>query len=341
MNGLCLLKQFPIYYKADLDEVSIERIQDKMNDAFAEFPRGAKCTRCREYPNIRLASHHTILCSSCFLHYFRTAVQRAMKKFRIKKDQPILIAVSGGKDSLALWAVLSELGYSVKGIHLNLGIGDFSGASVEAIEKFAADRQLTWSEYSVETALGFTLPEIRKRTRRAICSVCGTIKRQLINRLTINEGFLNLAMGHNLDDEAGRLLGNMVRHRTQYLEKQYPYLPSTHPRLPAKLKPLYRLEAHEIRTYCKLMHIAPLEMKCPFSRGATSHLFKEALSFLEHKMPGTKRDFLFTYVNRRKPPQPESPYQVCRECGEPSYGNLCSVCNILGRVSGKGESETL
>ena len=308
-----------------------------MSDIFAEFPVGAKCTRCRAHPNIRLASHHTILCSSCFLHYFRTAVQRAMKKFRIKQDQPILVAVSGGKDSLALWAALSELGYPTKGIHLNLGIDGFSQASVEATARFAEDRQLSWSEYSVETTIGFSLPEIQKRSRRAICSICGTIKRQLINRLTINEGFSNLAMGHNLDDEAGRLLGNMVRHRTQYLDRQYPYLPSTHPRLPAKLKPLYRLEAKEIRAYCKLMNIAPIEMKCPFSKGATSHLFKEALSFLENKMPGTKRDFLFTYIKRRTPPQPESPYRECRACGEPSYGELCSVCNILDRLNDKDE----
>lgn len=309
-----------------------------MKDVFAEFPAGAKCTRCRQHPNIRLTSHHTILCCSCFLHYFRTAVRRAMKKFPIERDQPILIAVSGGKDSLALWAALNELGYVTKGIHLDLGIGDFSKSSIDTVEKFAADRNLNWSHYSVAAALGFTLPEIQQRTRRAICSICGTIKRQLINRFSVNEGFHNLAMGHNLDDEAGRLLGNMVRHRTQYLDRQYPYLPSTHARLPAKLKPLYRLEDKEIRTYCKLMHILPLEMECPFSKGATSRTFQEALSFLEDKMPGTKRDFLYTFIDRRKPPQLESAFQACRVCGEPSYGEYCSVCNILRRMRGRAEA---
>jgi tRNA-5-methyluridine54 2-sulfurtransferase len=300
-----------------------------MNDAFAQFPPGAKCTRCKEPPSIRLTSHHAILCPDCFLHYFRTAVRRAMKKFGTGADQPLLVAVSGGKDSLALWNVLHELGYPTKGLHINLGIEVFSRASRETIERFARNRQLGWAEYSIQQELGYSLPEIAKGTRRKICSVCGTVKRQLLNRLTVREGFSCLAIGHNLDDEAGRLLGNMVRHRTQYLEKQYPFLPSTHPRLPAKLKPLYRLESHEIRTYCKLADITPVDAKCPFSRGATSHVFKEALHFLEGKMPGTKRDFLFTFLGQRKPPQPDSPYELCRVCGEPAYGNLCSVCNLL------------
>ena len=99
------------------------------------------------------------------------------------------------------------------------------------------------------------------------------------------------------------MLGNIVRHRRQFFEKQYPYLPSNHPRLPVKLKPLYRLDAREIRTYCRIKEIIPLAAKCPHSRGATSHAYQEALELLESKMPGTKRDFLFSYIDSRKPPR--------------------------------------
>ena len=40
----------------------------------------------------------------------------------------MLVAVSGGKDSLALWDVLIELGYQTTGLHLSLGIGDLLGS---------------------------------------------------------------------------------------------------------------------------------------------------------------------------------------------------------------------
>ncbi|NTU48814.1 MAG: hypothetical protein HGA84_07405, partial [Syntrophobacteraceae bacterium] len=230
---------------------------------------------------------------------------------------------------------LQDLGYPTRGIHIHLGIDEFSDASEEAVRIFAEQRGLPFTTHSLKQVFGYALPEIKQRTRRKICGVCGFLKRQLLNRLTIREGYQTLALGHNLDDEAGRLLGNMVRHRSQYFEKQYPFLPSSHPRIPAKLKPLYRLEAHEIRTYCHLTGIAHLATPCPFSRGATSHTFKEALDFLEGRMPGTKRDFLFSYLEGRNVPRADADFAVCRKCGEPAYEDVCSVCNLTDRLSGK------
>lgn len=299
---------------------------------YGELPLEAKCTRCKGTATIRMASHHANFCPPCFLRYFQTAVQRAMKTLGIQEPGPLMVAVSGGKDSLALWAILNELGYETRGLHLNLGIDGFSHSSEEAVRAFARERQLPLSIHSLKETFGYTLPEIKGRTRRKICGVCGFLKRQFMNRLTVREGFRYLALGHNLDDEAGRLLGNIVRHRTQYFAKQYPLLPSRHEKVPTRLKPLYRLEAHEIVTFCRLASIKPCEDPCPLSGGATSHVFKEALDFLEAKMPGTKRDFLFSYVDRRPPPPAHPDFGTCRRCGEAAYETICSVCSLLERL---------
>lgn len=300
---------------------------------FAEFPPGAKCQRCRTLPHIRLPSHHMNLCRDCFLHYVHTAVARAMKKFPLQPDTPLMVAVSGGKDSLAVWQILHELGYPTEGLHLDLGLNGFSEASLQAVSRFAEARNLPWQSHSLQEQFGQRLPELRRGIRRKTCSVCGLLKRQLLNRLTVQLGFRTLVVGHNLDDEAGRMLGNLLRHRSQYFAKQYPYLPSTPPRLPAKIKPLYRLESSEISIFCQASGIVPVARKCPFARGATSHAFKAALDLLETKMPGTKRDFLFSYLDRRGPPAPESAGTHCTRCGEPSYGDLCSVCNLLQQAA--------
>ncbi len=292
------------------------------------LPPGAKCTRCKARAEIRMLSHNANFCPDCFRIYFRTAVLRAMKWFDLPASTPLMVAVSGGKDSLAVWDVLHEAGYATKGLHVSLGIDEFSAASSESVRRFAESRGLSWVEYPMEEMFGYTIPAIRSKTRRAICSVCGLLKRQLLNRLCIREGYSALVVGHNLDDEAGRLLGNILRHRRQYIEKQSPFLPSPDPRLPAKLKPLYRLESHEIRTYCRLRDIHPLAAKCPMSRGATSHVVKEALDFLEAKMPGTKRDFLFTFLADRKTPAGAQYFGTCARCGQPAYADQCSLCNL-------------
>lgn len=297
------------------------------------LPESAKCRKCKSRGEIRLPSHNTIWCGGCFIQYCETAVVRAMKIFGITQETELLVAVSGGKDSLALWNILNNLGFRTKGIHVDLGIPSFSEASIDAVSEFAKSRNLTWTTCSLKEVFGWSIEEIRPRTRRSICSVCGTIKRQLLNRLTIRAGYSTLVSGHNLDDEAGRLLGNTLRHRTQYLDKQYPFLPGALPLLPARAKPLYRLESHEISAYCEFTSIRPHTAKCPLSRGATSHIVREALDFLESRMSGTKRDFYFTYLKNRKPPEFEGgEITVCRQCGEPAYMEICSVCSLKAQL---------
>ena len=43
----------------------------------------------------------------------------------------VLVAVSGGKDSLAVWDILVELGYEADGLYVGLGIGEYSDVSGE------------------------------------------------------------------------------------------------------------------------------------------------------------------------------------------------------------------
>ena len=44
-------------------------------------------------------------------------------------SEKILVAVSGGKDSLALWDILLDLGYDADGLYIDLGIGEYSSSS--------------------------------------------------------------------------------------------------------------------------------------------------------------------------------------------------------------------
>lgn len=304
-----------------------------MNDVLPPLPETAKCKRCKGRGEIRLPSHNTIFCRSCFLHFCETAVTRAMEKFGIPRETDLMVAVSGGKDSLAVWDILHNLGYRTRGLHIDLEITGFSEPSLDAVRDFASARGLSWARYSLKELFGWTVEDIRYRTRRSICSVCGMLKRQMLNRMTVREGYGALVSGHNLDDEAGRLLGNILRNRSEYFEKQYPYLPSTHPRFPAKLKPLYRLESEELRAYCRFANIRQHSARCPLSRGATSHVIKEALALMEAKMPGTKRDFLFSYLKNRRPPEGsgEAP-GLCESCGEPAYFRTCSVCHLKAQL---------
>ena len=106
-----------------------------------------KCTRCRAKAEVQLRAHNSAFCRPCYLFYFRRQVERAIAgEHMFAPAERLLVAVSGGKDSLALWDVLAELGYDTTGLYLGLGIGAYSARSHEKALKFAEQRELELRE---------------------------------------------------------------------------------------------------------------------------------------------------------------------------------------------------
>src|SRR5207302_5306221 len=103
--------------------------------------RSAKCSRCRRPAVIELRRHNAAFCGACFQRHVVEQVRRAVRHHRmLEPGQRVMVAVSGGKDSLALWDILLELGHPVTGMYLDLGIGEYSERSGAAARAFAAER---------------------------------------------------------------------------------------------------------------------------------------------------------------------------------------------------------
>jgi uncharacterized protein (TIGR00269 family) len=255
-----------------------------------------------------------------------------------EKSEPILVAVSGGKDSLALWDILIELGYETAGLHLSLGIGQYSDVSTEKTVRFAEQHALSLHSVSVAEE-GLAVPEVTRFTNRPACSACGTLKRHFFDRLAIDRGFPVLATGHNLDDEAARLLGNVLHWQMDHLARQRPVLEPTHERFVRKVKPLYRVTEYEMAVYSFFRGIDYIVDECPNSLGATQLAYKDVLNRLEASSPGTKLGFVQDFQRRARPAltaqATESGPGVCERCGMPAYGSLCSFCNMVREVERK------
>lgn len=304
--------------------------------SYKKLSPNAKCTRCKEKAEIHLPSHHANFCQNCFINYFNSSVIKVLNKAKINYSETILVAISGGKDSLAAWNALLELGYKTEGIHLDLGIPNFSEKSLASSIQFANTRKLKLNVYKLKDIFDYTILDIRKLSHRTICSVCGILKRSFLNRLAILLGYKYIATGHNLDDESSRLLGNILRNNEKHLLKSYPYLPFTEG-LAGRIKPLFRLEGEEIKIYCQIKNIDFYAEKCPYSKGATSHIYKEALQFLELKMPGTKRYFLYTYIEKLNKQsyqyKPTCSTTKCKICNNLSLSEICYICKIKQEIN--------
>jgi uncharacterized protein (TIGR00269 family) len=283
---------------------------------------------------IDLPRHNANFCAEHFLRLCRDQVAKAIHQFgMLAVGERVLVAVSGGKDSLALWDVLLELGYAADGLYLGLGIGAYSDESAAYARGFAKSRGATLVEVSLAHDHGYDIPTAARATKRVPCSACGLSKRHMFDQAAREGGYAVVATGHNLDDEAAVLFGNVLRWDTEYLARQLPALPAR-PGFPRKVKPLVRLTEREMAAYCVLRRIDYIVEECPMAAGNKHLGYKDALNAIERESPGAKAAFYFGFLERASAlfiPAAEAErgeLAPCARCGAPTTGEVCAFCRL-------------
>ena len=311
-----------------------------------------KCRVCRGPAVIDVRRHNANFCQPHFERYCLQQVERAIEDFAmVGTGDRLLVAVSGGKDSLAIWDLLIAAGYEADGLYVGLGIGDYSDTSAHHARSFAEQRSLVLREVDLRERYDLDIPTAAAVTRRVPCSACGLSKRHVFDAVAVEHGYDALVTGHNLDDEAAVLYGNVLRWQTEYLGRQHPVLPA-HDGFPRKVKPLVRLTERETAAYCVLRGIDYQVEECPMAEGNKHLVYKEALNALEQQSPGAKAAFYHGFLARGlerfedgtrtasdtgepdDQPVGAAGVQRCTTCGAPCSGERCAFCRLTDRVAG-------
>lgn len=305
-----------------------------------------KCQKCGALAVINMRQHRLRLCEIHFVEWFQGMVQRTIEKFEMfTPADRVLVAVSGGKDSLTLWDVLLRLGYQAEGMYIHLGIDEaiaYSESSLASCHRFVADHHPGAALQVVDVGgkYGQAIPDLARRTQRGRgkpCAVCGLVKRHIMNRVAREGGFSAIATGHNLDDEAAVLMQNTLHWQAGYLARQAPVLLEREG-LARKVKPLARIYERESAAYALVQGIDYIQEECPFARGSTTNFYKELLDRLELNSPGAKQQFYLSFLQAREAGQvafaetAAAELQPCSRCGQPTTaGDLCAFCRLWDR----------
>lgn len=294
-----------------------------------------KCKKCGEQAVIHLRAHNIALCKEHFVEFFEKRVQKGIDKFKMfDRKSKILVAVSTGKDSSAVLYALKRLGYRVEGLFLKMG--PHTNLAERVVKNIEVATGVRINIFDVtEDFGGLGTADIARIVKRPVCSICGIVRRHWMNRYAYENGFDVLVTGHNMDDEATFLFGNILNWQVDYMARQWPVLEKTHPKFVRKAKPLIYVTERETYAYVFLNGVPFLEQKCPFARGATSAQYKKHLNALEWEQPGVKHRLLFGYFETMKPllvSETKVELRECTVCGFPTTEEKCQYCKLVERV---------
>jgi len=301
------------------------------------------CFFCKSPTGIHLKEHRLSLCPTCYPSWVEDQVAKTIKRFKMFVPQEkILLAVSGGKDSLSLWQILTRLGYVVHAFYISLGIKEenYSDISKEKCLIMAQKLSLPLHIVDLQKESGYNLNQVSKAYYKT-CSACGVIKRYFMNQITLKENYSVVATGHNLDDEVSTLFGNVLRWDETYLNRQYPVIPPK-AGLAKKVKPLIFLSEKQVALYALTSEIDYIRHECPYSTHASSLRYKENLHQLESYNAGTLRFFLTNFLNFRKKQIKEQEEKkeikevalyLCSSCQQLSTSKMCKYCSIMQKVA--------
>ncbi len=209
------------------------------------------------------------------LEHVKNLTAKAIREFgMIEEGDKVLVAVSGGKDSLVLLDAIAGfrkfgiVDFSIEAIHIDVADVPYS-VNRNYLEKYCNELDVPFRFETIEA-------DIERRGKKAPCFVCSWHRRKTLFSYAKNNGFKKLALGHHMDDAVETLLVNMAYH-------------GNISSLPGKLKmfdgmlwlirPLILLRDSDTRKYAGIRGFELTEEECPYadttSRTVARNLLEE------------------------------------------------------------------
>ncbi len=197
-----------------------------------------------------------------------------------KGIEKVAIALSGGKDSLALIFLLHAIrgrGFPLFEIHAIHVDGEFScGAGVDA-----GFLKAICSELGVH----LTLRSSTQKREELECYRCSRERRRLIFEAAKEVGATTVAFGHHRDDSAQTLLLNLL-HKAEFAAN----LPKVHMHDYGVtiIRPLIYIDEASIKEFAKHHGFARISCQCPVGQNSKRKVVDQLIQEIEHHFPNVR-----------------------------------------------------
>lgn len=228
-----------------------------------------------------------------FINKVRLRAGKAINQYQMIKDNDtILVAVSGGKDSLSLLDILS---YRRKHLPIHYTLH----AAHIITEDVPYEIDVDWLQ-SFCVSLDVTLHIVRTRANlersgnNKPCFLCSRNRRKELFKLATDLGISTLAFGHHLDDAIETLVMNMAQHAN--ISSIPPTLSMFEGDIIA-IRPLILLADAELKRYSQLRGFVSLKKECPYEELTIRKTAREIINQMTQINPKARFNLFHSMSN--------------------------------------------
>lgn len=187
-------------------------------------------------------------------------VRRAVQDYNmISEGDRIAVGISGGKDSLAMLAVLKALQrfytkkFELEAITVNVG---FEGMNFEPVKEYC--NKIGVNYHIVDTEIADIV--FKERKEKNPCSLCAKMRKGALNSKVEELGCNKIALGHNRDDVIETFLMSLFYEGRIYCFSPYTYLSR---RKIASIRPLIYVPEKDVIGFARREEMPVVKNKCP------------------------------------------------------------------------------
>jgi len=309
------------------------------------------CTLCKRRDAVYMRPYSgEKLCAKCFIDSIEEKVRKTIAKHEMfQPNDKIMVAVSGGKDSISLLHILSKIEedfpkVSLCAVTVDEGIKGYRDEALKFAVKNCRKLGVEHFKTSFKDLFGVKLDKLVKMIQEKTpakdeltpCAYCGVLRRRALNVAAREAGVDKLATAHNLDDETQTILLNMIHGDALRIARVKPSMREKHTKLVQRVKPLCEVPEKEVAFYTYLLRIKFQGVPCPYASTALRNDIRVMLNRMEEKHAGIKFT-LFQSAERIRPALErmveEVKLRACKFCGEPTVDEVCKPCRMLRELN--------
>ena len=211
-------------------------------------------------------------------------VRRCVDDYQmIEAGDKIAVGVSGGKDSLALLALMAGLQkyypkpFELAAITIDMGMGmDFG-----PVEEYCKSLGVPYT--CVRTEIGPIIFDVRKEKNP--CSMCAKMRRGALNDALKKLGFNKIALGHHYDDAVETFLLSLFYEGRLSCFQPVTYLSRMDV---TQIRPMLYIGEKAVESFSRRQSLPVVENRCPADKSTKRQEVKDLLADLQKQYPDLK-----------------------------------------------------